>query len=224
MADQVFLVEDHPISRRGQKAVLNAEMNLEVCGEAGGAAEALERIPEMAPDLVLVDLSLEDGNGLELIKDLQNHQPGLPLLVVSMHEESLYALRCIRAGARGYVMKQRASDVLVEAVREVLEGRIYLSTEMKDRLVQTLNGGRESTPESLLELLSDREIQVFELMGHGLKTGEIAEHLHLSPKTVYSYQARIKDKLNTDSTAKLRQWAVLWVAGIGSEADDIASP
>ena len=209
MADQVFLVEDHPISRRGQKAVLDSEMNLEVCGEADGAAEALEQIPEMEPDLALVDLSLEEGSGLELIKDLQNHQSTLPILVVSMHDESLYALRCIRAGARGYVMKQRASDVLVDAVREVLEGRIYLSEEMKDRLVQTLNGGREAPPESLLELLSDREIQVFELMGHGLRTSDIAEQLHLSPKTVYSYQARIKDKLDINSTPKLRQRAVL---------------
>jgi DNA-binding NarL/FixJ family response regulator len=211
MADQVFLIEDHPISRRGQKAVLETEMDLQVCGEADGAAEALEKIPEVEVDLALVDLSLKEGSGLELIKALQNHHPTLPLLVVSMHDESLYALRCIRAGARGYVMKEQASEVLVDAVREVLDDRIYLSGEMKDRLVQSLNE-TQGAAESALESLSDRELQVFERMGHGLRTSDIAEQLHLSPKTIYSYQARIKDKLDIDTTPKLRQRAVIWVA------------
>jgi DNA-binding NarL/FixJ family response regulator len=219
MADQVFLVEDHPISRRGQKAILDAEMNLEVCGETSGAAEALEQIPEMEPDLVLMDLSLEEGSGLDLIKNLQNHEPALLILVVSMHDESLYALRCIRAGARGYVTKQQASKVLVEAVREVLEGRIYLSDEMKDRLVQTLNGGQNAA-DPALESLSDRELQVFERIGHGLETSEIAQQLHLSPKPVYSYQSRIRDKLDIDTTPKLRQRAVIWVACRGFDVAD----
>lgn len=212
MANQVFLVDDHPISRRGQETVLEAEINLEICGEASGAAEALEQIPDAEPDLVLLDLSLKEGNGLELVKDLQNHHPMLPLLVVSMHDESLYALRCIRAGARGYVMKHRGSQVLVDAVQEVINGRIYLSREMKDRLVQSLNKGQDAAVESNLELLSDRELQVFEQIGHGLGTDDIAENLHLSPKTVYSYQARIKDKLDIDGTPKLRQRAAIWVA------------
>ncbi|PSQ75284.1 MAG: DNA-binding response regulator [Bacteroidetes bacterium QH_7_64_110] len=211
MADQVFLIDDHPVSRRGQKAVLNSEMNLEVCGEAGGAAEALDKIPEADPDLALVDLSLGTGSGLELIKDLQNRHPELLLLVVSMHDEALYALRCIRGGARGYVMKRRASETLVDAARQVLDGRIYLSEEMKERFVQTLNGHAEASVDAPLQSLSDRELEVFEQLGQGLAPPEIADQLHLSPKTVYTYQSRIKEKLGIESTPKLRQRAVIWV-------------
>jgi DNA-binding NarL/FixJ family response regulator len=211
MADTVFLVEDHPISRRGQRAILNTEMNLEVCGEAATVSDALDKIPEADPDLVLVDLSLGEGSGLELIKDLQNRSPDLPLLVVSMHSEALYALRCIHAGARGYVMKQQASDVLVDAVREVLRGRIYLSEEMKDRLIQSFGDGRKILEQTPLDSLSDRELEVFEKLGHGLKVSSIAEELHLSPKTIYSYQSRLKEKLGIESTPKLRQQAVIWV-------------
>lgn len=211
MADRVFLVDDHPLSRRGEKAILEAEMNLEVCGEAGTAVAALERISETEPDLVLVDLSLKKGSGLELIKDMQNRWSELPVLVVSMHDEALYAMRCLRAGAQGYVMKQRASEVIVTAVQEVLDGRIYLSEKMKDRLIQDFGVGDGAPTESPLDTLSDRELQVFEFLGQGMKVAEIAEELHLSPKTIYSYQSRLKDKLGIEDTPKLRQRAVVWV-------------
>jgi DNA-binding NarL/FixJ family response regulator len=224
MANHVFLVEDHPISRRGLEAILDAELDLKVCGEAGTAAEARDKIPEADPDLVLVDLSLATGSGLELIKNLQNRRPELPLLVVSMHDEVLYALRCVRAGARGYVMKRRASETLLDAVRQVLDGRIYLSEEMKKRVNQGLEERSEAPVESPLDALSDRELQIFECLGDGLKTSEIAEQIHLSPKTVSSHQSRIKNKLGIDSTPKLRRWAAIWVeAGYTAEAVDATS-
>lgn len=212
MADQIFLVEDHPVVRRGLATLLDAEMGLDVCGEAGTAAATLEQIPEAEPDLVLVDLSLEERSGLDLIKDIQTRWPDVALLVVSMHDETLYALRSLRAGAQGYVMKKEATDVLVDAVRQVLDGRIYVSTEIQERLIQNLHG-HTILADSPLKSLSDRELQVFQELGHGLKTSEIAEQLHLSPKTVYSYQSRIKDKLGIDSTPKLRQRAAVWVEG-----------
>lgn len=220
MADQVFLVEDHPLSRQGEKAILESEMNLEVCGEADTAVEALEQIPEAEPDLAVVDLSLKKGSGLELIKDLQNRWPALPLLVVSMHDESLYALRCLRAGAQGYVMKRHASEVLVDAVQEVLDGRIYLSREMKDRLIQGFGEGDGAPADSPLDALSDRELQVFELLGQGMKVSQIAEQLHLSPKTIYSYQSRLKNKLGIEDTPKLRQRAIIWKENLDGESSD----
>lgn len=217
MADHVFLVEDHPIARRGQASVLGSQMGLEVCGEAASAPEALQEIPEADPDIVLVDLSLDEGNGLELIKDLQNRWPELPLLVMSMHDASLYALRCIRAGARGYLMKQRASGALVDAVRQVLDGRIFLCDQMKDRVMCTL-GEQGELSQTPLDPLSDRELQVFELLGAGLEATEIAEQLNLSRKTVYSYESRIKEKLGAESTAKLRQRAVIWMKSLNSSS------
>ena len=222
MADQVFLVEDYPVVRLGMATLLDAEMALDVCGEASTAAGALEQIPEAEPDLVIVDLSLEEGSGLELIKDAQTRWPDVSLLVVSMHDETLYALRALRAGAQGYVMKERATDILVDAVRQVLGGQIYVSTEIKEKLIQNLHGHNvlEGSP---LESLSDRELQVFKQLGHGLKTSEIAEQLHLSPKTVYSYQSRIREKLGIDSTPKLRQRAAVWVECCDSELVDASA-
>jgi DNA-binding NarL/FixJ family response regulator len=210
MADQVFLVEDHPVVRRGLASLLTAEMALTVCGGACTPTAALEKLPEAEPDLVLVDLSLEEGSGLELIKDVKNRWPEMALLVVSMHDETLYALRSLRAGAQGYVMKQRATEVLVDAVRHVLDGRIYVSTEIKEKLIENVHG-HNALAKSPLESLSDRELQVFQRLGEGLKTSTIAEELHLSPKTVYSYQSRIKDKLGIEGTPKLRQRAAIWV-------------
>lgn len=221
MADRVFLVEDHPIARRGQTAVLESQMSLEVCGEAATAADALRKIPEAAPDIVLIDLSLEEGDGLSLIKELQSRWPDLPLLVVSMHDAALYALRCVRAGARGYLTKQQASDTLVDAVQQVLDGRIFLGDKMKDHLMQTLGDGGDPLTESPLGALSDRELQVFKLLGRGLESVEIADQLNVSPKTVYSYQSRIKDKLDLENTSKLRQRAVIWRESCNAESDSV---
>ncbi len=213
----IMIVDDHPIMRRGLVQILNQEMDLEVTEEAGSAEEAMERLEAVAVDLAVVDISLEGGvSGIELIKDMQHCWPEVKVLVVSRHDESLYAERAIRAGARGYVMKLRAGDEIVKAVRRVLDGRIYVSEEIKDRLLMGMATGGRDVMESPLELLSDRELEVFELTGRGLKTREIAERLHLSPKTVESYRARTKSKLNLTSATELMQHAVRWVEGEGA--------
>jgi DNA-binding NarL/FixJ family response regulator len=176
------------------------------------AEEALGAIEDLAPNLAVVDISLPGMSGMELIKHLQSRTPDVRILVVSRHDESLYAERCIRAGARGYVMKQEAGDAIVNAIRTVLDGRIFVSEEINERLLQSMaEGGRDRIMQSPLEVLSDRELEVFELTGRGDSTREIAERLHLSVKTVESYRARIKNKLNLDSANELMKHAVQWV-------------
>lgn len=206
----IIIVDDHPLMRKGLAQTLEAEPGLTVRAQVSSAEEALERFDELAPDLVIVDLSLPGMGGLELIKQLQSMHPDLPTLVVSRHDELLYAERAIRAGAKGYVMKLEASDAIVKAVRRVMDGGIYVSDEVSERLLQSMAAGK-APDESPLETLSDRELEVFELTGHGLTTREIAERLYLSVKTVESYRARIKQKLNLDSAAELMQHAVRWV-------------
>ena len=213
---KIIIVDDHPIMRKGLAQTLNEEIDLEVTEEAGSAEEAMQRLETADVDLAIVDVSLQEGmSGIELIKHVQNRWPEVKVLVVSRHDESLYAERAIRAGARGYVMKLRASDEIVKAIRRVLNGRIYVSEEIKDRLLMGMATGGEMM-QSPLELLSDRELEVFELTGRGLATREIAERLHLSPKTVESYRARTKNKLNLETATELMQHAVRWVEGEGA--------
>ena len=214
---KIIIVDDHPVMRKGLAQTLNEEVDLEVTEEAGSAEEALGRLEATDVDLAVVDISLEGGmSGIELIKHMQHRWPQVKVLVVSRHDESLYAERAIRAGARGYVMKLRASDDIVKAVRQVLDGRIYVSGEIKDRLLMGMATGGKDVMASPLELLSDRELEVFELTGRGLSTREIAERLHLSPKTVESYRARTKTKLNLETATELMQHAVRWVEGEGA--------
>ncbi len=213
---QIMIVDDHPLMRKGLAQTLEAEVDLAVCAQVGSAEEALEMVDDAEPDLAVVDISLPGMSGLELVKHLQAVRPALRILMVSRHDEALYAERAIRAGARGYVMKLRAGDVIVKAVRQVLDGRIYVSEEIKDRLLLGMAAGRDALAQSPLEVLSDRELEVFELTGRGLSTREIAERLHLSVKTVESYRARIKDKLSLDSATELMQHAVQWVEGEGA--------
>lgn len=211
MAD-IVLVDDHPLLRKGLVRTIDSEVDLNVVGQMDSAEEALDEMEELEPDLAVVDISLPGMSGLELIKHLQSRAPDVETLVVSRHDESLYAERCIRAGARGYVMKQEAGDIIVDAIRKVLNGRIFVSEEINERLLQSMaQGGRERIMQSPLEVLSDRELEVFELTGEGLSTREIAERLHLSVKTVESYRARIKNKLNLDSANELMKHAVQWV-------------
>lgn len=214
MAD-IVLVDDHPLLRKGLGRTIEEEVDLHVVGQMDSAEEALDEIEDLSPDLAIVDISLPGMSGLELLKHLESRAPDVQTLVVSRHDEGLYAERCIRAGARGYVMKQEAGDVIVEAIRKVLNGRIFVSEEINERLLQSMaQGGRERIMQSPLEVLSDRELEVFELTGEGLSTREIAERLHLSVKTIESYRARIKNKLNFDSANELMKHAVQWV---GSE-------
>ena len=210
---KILIVDDHPLMRKGLAMTLNAEPDINVCGQVADAEEALGALEEFNPDLAIVDISLPGMSGLELIKHMQALRPEMYTLVVSRHDEVLYAERAIRAGARGYIMKLEASDMIVKAVRRVLNGGIYVSEEINERLLLGLAAGRQELAQSPLEVLSDRELEVFELTGRGLGTREIAERLHLSVKTVESYRARIKDKLNLKTAAELMQHAVQWVEG-----------
>ncbi|MEX1055611.1 MAG: response regulator transcription factor [Rhodothermales bacterium] len=208
---KIFVVDDHSIMRWGYIALINQEMDLEVCGEAGTALDALEKIAATKPDLAIIDISLDGMNGIELTKHLQALQPELPVLIVSMHDESLYGERALRAGAKGYIMKREARTRIVEAIRRVLNGSFYLSDEMSTKILLQYQGRRMDEESSSIERLSDRELEVFELFGRGFSTREIAESLLISPKTVESHRNRIKTKLAVDSTSELLQRAVQWV-------------
>ena len=192
---------------------LEAESDFTVCGQASNAEDAIGVVEAQNPDLVIADISLPGMSGLELIKQIHAIRPQLKTLIVSRHDESLYAERAIRAGAKGYVMKLEAPDVMVKAVRRVMNGGIYVSEEINERLLLGMVSGHETLAQSPLEILSDRELEVFELTGRGYGTRDIAERLHLSVKTVESYRARIKTKLNLGSAAELMQHAVQWVEG-----------
>lgn len=207
----ILLVDDHPLMRKGLALTLDAETDLRVVGQAEDAEAALQMVDELEPDIVIVDISLPGMSGLELIKHLTAVNPDIKTLVVSRHDEVLYAERSIRAGAKGYIMKLVAGDVIVKAVRRILNGGIYVSEEINERLLMGMAAGRSSLSESPLELLSDRELEVFESIGRGLATREIAERLHLSVKTIESYRARIKTKLNLQTASEVMQHAVQWV-------------
>ena len=206
---QVFLVDDHPIVRQALTELINQQEDMAICGEAEGAAAALRSIAALKPDIAIVDLTLKEGTGLDLVKDLKLRQPELPVLVLSMHDEATYAERLLRSGARGYVMKNEASDKVVAALRRVLAGEVYLSEPMSARVLHKLVGGAAPTV-SPVELLSDRELQVFELIGQGVGTRLIAEKLHLSVKTVETYREHIKFKLKLDNATDLLQHAIQW--------------
>lgn len=215
MRSRIFILEDHPIMRRGYRTLINGEMDLEVCGEAETAAEALEKIPQVTPDLVIADISLEGMNGIEFIKRLQTEQPGLEVLVVSMHEESLYAERALQAGAAGYLMKKEAESCVIPAIRQVLRGRYYVSDRIQDKIMLQFAGRMPpkavAGQQAPLAQLSDRELEVFELHGRGLSTREMAEAMDISPKTIATHRGRIKTKLGIESTPELVRRAVLWI-------------
>ena len=208
---RILIVDDHPLMRKGLAMSLDAEPDLSVVAQVASAEEALSELDNLEPELAIVDISLPSMSGLELLKHFQALRPHMPTLVVSRHDEALYAERAIRAGARGYVMKLEAGEVIVKAVRKVLAGGIYVSEEINERLLMSLASGRQPTVETPLQILSDRELEVFELTGRGISTREISERLHLSIKTVESYRARIKEKLSLKSAAELMQQAVQWV-------------
>lgn len=212
---KILLVDDHPLMRKGLALTLETEVDLTVAAQAASAEEALSLMDKTSPDLAVIDVSLPGMSGLELIKHLKAMKPDLAVLVVSRHDESLYAERAIRAGARGYLMKMEAADVIVKAVRHILNGGIYVSEEIKERLLLGMMAGKDVS-QSPLEVLSDRELEVFELTGRGLGTREIAERLHLSVKTVESYRARIKNKLSLSTAPELIQHAVQWVESEGA--------
>ena len=205
---RVLIVDDHPIVRLGIRQMIAAEPRLTICGEAESAAEALQ-LAKSRPDLVILDLSLGDGNGLELIRALRKTAPDTPVLVLSMHDEALYAERAIRAGARGYIMKQEAIEGLVGAIREILAGRLFVSKRMSQHLLERL--GQDAPVEGgRLGNLTDRELEVFELIGRGLSTTVIAERLNVSTKTVETYRSNIKAKLDLKDATDLIRFAATW--------------
>jgi DNA-binding NarL/FixJ family response regulator len=216
---KVLLVDDHPIVRRGLVQLLNQEADLTVCAEVGTEEEAMKAIPALKPDLAMLDISLNGSSGLELTKNIHLLYPKLPILVLSMHDETLYAERALRAGALGYVMKQEPPDVLLHAIRMVLANKRCVSEKMTARLLAEMMQGEK--PESNLggvERLSDRELEIFEQIGRGLPTREIAAVLHISVKTVETHYARIKLKLDAQSGTELMHRAMHWVHDLNGEA------
>jgi DNA-binding NarL/FixJ family response regulator len=212
---RVLIVDDHPIFREGLSQSINRQQDLTVCGEAENATEALQFVERSRPDLVIVDLTLPGKSGLELIRDFRALYPELALLVVSMHDESLYASRILRAGARGYVMKHESPQKLLQAIRQVLAGGIYVSEKMSAQILETYSGQRVRLSHSPIEQLSDREFEVFHLVGQGRNNQEIAAQLHLSLKTVAVHQANIRRKLNLGSSSDLIRFAVRWEGAQG---------
>ena len=208
----MFLVDDHPLVREHLTALLQAQADLEVCGEAEDAPTAMSLIAQRAPDLVILDILLKRSSGLELIKQVKELWPKLPVLVLSMHDEMLYAERSLRAGALGYITKEEATVNILSAVRRVLSGQVYLSERMAGRMMKRMVGANTVAElRSPLEVLTDRELEVFQMLGRGLGTRQIAEELRLGIKTVESYRARIKEKLQLADGNQLLQQAIQWV-------------
>jgi DNA-binding NarL/FixJ family response regulator len=205
---RIVIVDDHPLMREGVAQWIQRAPDLEVCGEAESAAQALSLVEKLKPDLVLTDISLTGRNGVELIKDLRVLRPGLPVLVLSMYEESLYAVRVLRAGARGYVMKRAGGDRVVEAIREVFQGRIALSPEMATHLLEEYSGRRPRSRRVVLPNLTDREFEVFQLIGEAKSNREIAEQLHLSLKTVETHRLSVMRKLKLKTQPELLRIAL----------------
>jgi DNA-binding NarL/FixJ family response regulator len=209
---RIVIVDDHPLFRKGLEQLINTTGDgFGICGEAGDAAEGMARIRELKPDMAIIDLSLPGANGIELIKNIRAEFHALPILILSMHDESLYALRALRAGAQGYVMKQEALENVIGAIREVLAGRPYLSAEMSAKLITSFaSGGTQANP---TDKLSDRELEILELIGKGRDVHEISDALHISRKTVETHRAHIKEKLNLKNAREVTRFAAQWVEG-----------
>ncbi len=205
---RVLIVDDHPIVRQGLTQLIAQASDLEVCGEAADAATAVLAIDELHPDVAVVDLMLKESSGIELIKDIKSRCPDVRILVISMHDEAVYAERALRAGAHGYIMKEQATHKVLTALRRVLAGDVYVSDEMVGRILRRMVGGNQSDG---IERLSDRELEVFQWIGRGLSVGEIADRLKVSPKTIESYRGHIKEKLSLATANDVLRIAVSWL-------------
>ena len=214
-AKRLLIVDDHPMMRNGLAQLIDHEGDLKVVAEADNAGQALQAIAKNKFDLALVDNSLPDKNGLELIKDIRTLKPDLPVLVVSMHDELIYAERVLRAGARGYIMKQEGGQKFLIAIRQVLAGKVFVSEKMSARILENFSGIQTENSSSPVQKLSDREFEVFQLIGHGVGTRDIAGRLHLSVKTVEVHRANIKGKLNLATATELVRYAVRWLDAQG---------
>ncbi len=207
---KILLVDDHPLVREWLANLINEQRDLHVCGEASNAPQAFEMIGVEKPDIAIVDISLEGGSGIELIKSVKASHPNVAMIVLSMHDESLYAERALRAGARGYIMKREATKKILQAIRSVLEGKLYISDKISDAMAEKFVEGRPVALGSPAEQLCVLELEIFQLLGHGRNTRQIADHLHIGFKTVQTYCARIKEKLELDNATQLLHEAIRW--------------
>jgi DNA-binding NarL/FixJ family response regulator len=211
---RVLLVDDHPIVRQGLALLIDREADLAVCGEADGAHSAFHAITTLRPDIVVLDISLSGPDGLDVLKEIRTRTTNLPVLILSMHDESIYAERAMRAGANGYIMKQEATEKVLVAIRRILQGDVYLSDRLTNTLLQQYVHGASPAKKSPLVNLTDRELEVFRLIGEGRGTRQIADELHLSVKTIESYQAHIKEKLTLRNARELVQHAIEWTVNL----------
>jgi DNA-binding NarL/FixJ family response regulator len=208
---KILVIEDHPIFRLGLSELINQEPDLQVCGEAKDAAAAWNTIERLQPDLIIADITLENSDGIELTKEIHRHYRHIPVLILSMHDEFLYAERALHAGARGYIMKQEAMGLVVDAIHQVLEGKLYLSDQVKEHILAHLApAGPNIGARSPIERLTDRELEIFRMIAKGLSTRDIADKLHVSIKTVGTHRERIKSKFNLKSANELVRYAVHW--------------
>jgi len=207
---QILLVDDHPVVRDGLTMIINHQQDLNVCGSADDAHNAFKAIAELKPDIIVADISLKNSDGIELTKSIKAKYPKLPVVVLSVHDESVYAERALRAGARAYLMKEVASENIVNAIRTVSKGEIYVSDTISKKFLHKIAGDKTVKTKTSIENLSDREFEIFRLIGEGYKASQIAKKLHLSIKTVETYRGRLKEKLNLDSAGELLQYSIKW--------------
>ncbi|MCF7957994.1 MAG: response regulator transcription factor [Phycisphaerae bacterium] len=207
---QILIVDDHPVVRDGLSTIINHERDLNVCGEADDACQALKSTNELKPDIAVVDISLKSSNGIELTKRIVAVHPNVSVIVLSVHDESVYAERALLAGAKAYLMKDAVSENIVKAIRTVLSGEIYVSDAISKKFLHKIARDKSGITKTPIESLSDREFEIFHLIGEGYKASQIARTLHLSVKTVETYRGRLKEKLNLDSAAELLQYAIKW--------------
>ena len=207
---QVLIVDDHPVIRDGLTTIINHERDLNVCGQAEDAYIALKAVAELKPDIVVTDISLKSSDGIELTKNIKARHPRLPVIIFSVHDEFIYAERALLAGAKSYLMKDSLSENIVKAIRAVLKGEIFVSDAISKKFLHKVARDKADTAKTPIENLSDREFEVFRLIGEGLKASQIANQLHLSIKTIETYRGRIKEKLNLDNAGELLQYSIKW--------------
>ncbi len=207
---QVLIVDDHPVVRDGLTTIINHEQDFNVCGQADDAPEALKAIAELKPDIAVVDISLKSSDGIELTKSIKAGHPKLPVIVLSVHDESVYAERALLAGAKAYLMKDAVSENIVKAIRTVLSGEIYVSNTISKKFLHKIARDKAGATKTPIENLSYREFEIFRLIGEGHKASQIARQLHLSTKTIETYRSRIKEKLNLPNASELLQYSIKW--------------
>lgn len=220
---RVFLVDDHPAILEAIRDRIEATIDIEVCGKAKSSDDAFRKIEELRPDVAIVDISLEDAHGLDLVQNVRAQHPEVQLMVFSMYDEMVYAERAIRAGASGYLMKSESTENLIEAIRVVNEGEVFLSRDMASRILNKVARGESSEPSFPIDELTDRELAVFQMLGEGHSIDEIQDRLNLARKTIETYRRRAKEKLGLDSVSKLLQYAVQWASAPGAGAESLRS-